>query len=227
MNIVLYSGGTNKENKKLDLELLKSTQKEQPKITYVPFTYYEHPRYFEQFKKYWRNYGVEDFVSYAPNRAHSLEKTRQAFSTDIIFLSSGNTFSFIKHLRDYGLIPSLNRFLKRGGILAGASAGAIVMTPNIMTAVVPFADSDPNHVGVRSMKGMNLVGFEFSPHFDEDHSEELRSYSRFTDNPVLACEDGSGLVVRNGKIKIIGSVYRFKNGRRTELNSKQLSLENL
>ena len=125
------------------------------------------------------------------------------------------------------MVPALNRFLKNGGILAGASAGAIVMTPNIMTALVPFSDSDPNHVGIRSLRGLNLVGFEFSPHFAENHSEELRSYSRFTDNPVLACDDGSGLVVKNGKIKIIGSVFRFKSGRRTELSSRKLSLENL
>ncbi len=227
MNLVLYSGGTNKMNKQLDQKLIESTGKDNPAITYVPFTYYEHLRYFEQFKKYYSAYGVKDFQYFAPNKKYSRERIRRAFDSDIIFLSSGNTFTFLKHLRQQKLIPYFRRFLKDGGILAGASAGAIVMTPNIMTALVPFADSDPNTVGIKNLSAMNLVGFEFSPHYSKDHAEELRSYSRFTPFPVLACDDGSGLIIKDGRIKIVGSVTRFKNGRKSELNSRSIHAEDL
>jgi len=227
MHLVLYSGGTNKLNRKLDRELLRSTGKEAPKITYVPFTYYEHPRYYEQFKKYFQHYGVSDFRYFAPNKSYTRKTLQRAFESDIIFLSSGNTFTFLKNLRQKNLIPLFRRFLKRGGILAGASAGAIVMTPNIMTAMVPTIDSDANTARIKNLNAMNLVGFEFSPHFSKEHSEELRSYSRMTPFTVLACDDGSGLVIKGDKVKIVGKVFRFKNGRKTEINSRYMTTQDL
>jgi dipeptidase E len=217
MNLVFYSGGNKKLNRRLDQALLDATGKSAPSMTYVPFTYYEHPLYFRQFRRYFGSYGVEEILYLAPNKQYSMERYRQAFSTDVIFLSSGNTFTFLRNLRERKLIPAFRKFLKNGGILAGASAGAIVMTPNIMTAVVPSADSDPNHAGLRNLSGMNLVDFEFSPHYEKGHSEELRSYSRFTPFPIMACDDGSGVIVKNGKLRTIGRVFQFRNGKKREL----------
>lgn len=217
MKLVLYSGGSNKANKALDLALLGATNKQSPQITYVPFTYYEHPRYFLAFKKYFSVYGVEDFVYMAPNKKYSRERIKNAFSSDIIFLSSGNTFTFLKNLREQNLISAFRQFVRKGGILSGASAGAIVMTPNIMTAAVPSLDSDVNRAGIKNLNALNLVNFEFSPHFDESTSEELRSYSRFTTFPVLACDDGAGIIIQDEKIKMVGPVFQFKNGRKIKL----------
>ncbi len=227
MKLVLYSGGNEKINRNVDLALLSYVKSKRPQITYVPFTFYEHGSYYAQFKKQFAKYGVEDFVYFAPNKKYSAAHFKKAFSSDIIFLSSGNTFTFLNHLREQNLIKAFRRFVKKGGILAGMSAGAIVMTPNITTAVVPSADSDINRVGIKDLKAMNLVGFEFSPHFHKNTSEELRSYSRFTRFPILACDDGAGLIVENNKIQIIGDVTRFKKGKQTQLQSSFLTLDRI
>ena len=61
----------------------------------------------------------------------------------------GNTFYFIKHLRRSGIFNRLIEYANNGGILTGLSAGAIMTTPNIMTASFPPWDRDDNEDNVR------------------------------------------------------------------------------
>lgn len=217
MKLVLYSDGPCKSNHDLDKALLEVARGTRSQVTYVPFTHSEHSHYYQEFKDYYRRLGLKSFVYFAPNKLYSPQKIREAFSSDIIYLSSGNTFTFLKHLREQKLVPHLQKFLKRGGVLAGASAGAILMTPNIMTAAVPVADSDTNKVGIKNLSAMALVPFEFSPHYHRGQAEELKSYSRFTGFPILACEDGAGIVVENDRIRIVGEAIKFKNGKKSLL----------
>jgi dipeptidase E len=226
MKLVLYSGGNNRLNEGLDLELLKLVKSKDPVMTYVPFTYYEHQNHYKQWKRYYSKYDISQFHYFAPNKKYSSQHLEKVFSSDVIYLSSGNTFVFLNHLRKSGLIRPFKKFVKNGGVLAGMSAGAIVMTPNIMTAQVPSADRDENKHSLSNYKAMSLVGFEFSPHYDwtKAHDHELKEYSRETSSPILACDDGAGLVVNGTKAQLIGPIVKFEAGRRVELSQKWLRL---
>src|SRR5690606_32920603 len=90
---------------------------------------------------------------------------QEVFKSDIIHLSGGNTFYFIKHLRQAKLLKDFKEFLNNGGVLTGLSAGAIIMTRSIQTAAFPSFDRDENEDNVRNFKGMGLVNFEFFPHY--------------------------------------------------------------
>jgi len=216
MKIVLYSGGDNEINEALDLELLRLAGRTDIRMVYVPFTSYEHSCYFQEFKKHYRKYGVTDFLYFAPNRQYSKAYIQKVFNSSVIFLSSGNTFVFSNHIKNNGLSAPFKRFLRRGGILSGMSAGAIVMTPTIKTASVPSLDADPNKVGLTNLKGMNLVPFEFSPHYNWDGStdHELVEYSKRISRPIIACDDGAGIVIEGQRIRIVGAGAIFKKGKK-------------
>jgi dipeptidase E len=215
MKLVLYSGGTGKDNKALvreGTELLR--HKELPVITFIPVEGDDAAHDFKVFQGKFRDLKVGKFQCIPIDRRLSAKAKKALFSSDAIFLGGGNTYYFLKHLRENKLLPRLRAFVKRGGVLMGLSAGSIVMTPSIMTAAVPVVDSDENEVGLTDLKALGLVPFEFSPHYYRSKvvDRELKDYSKSLPHPIYACKDGQGIVVENGKIRFIGRVNVFHRG---------------
>lgn len=89
------------------------------------------------------------------------------------------------------------------GVLVGTSAGAMLMTPTIAADAL-FSNGSPE--ATADGAGFDLVPFEFFPHLDASPAYEpaFRRYSRFTPRPILACPDGSGVVVSSGRGTVIG-----------------------
>lgn len=217
MNLVFYSGGLGRESKALSLEVVSLlARKKSARIVYIPADSEYADEDFEEFQRDFAATGVTRFrfECISVDRPLSKEEEKRLFSADAIFLGGGNTFYFLHHLRARKMLSKLKAFAKRGGLLMGLSAGSILMTPSIMTASVPSCDSDDNEIGLRDLKAMNLVPFEFSPHYTPSASadRELRNYSKKLDYPIYACKDGQGIIVRNGTIQFVGKVSVFHNG---------------
>ena len=115
---------------------------------------------------------------------------------DIVYLAGGNTYHFLHHLRVSGLLEAVGRFASRGGVVAGLSAGALILTPHIGLAGYPAWDRDENRIGLsgRGCRGLGLTRFEFFPHYRRSarYRDALLDYSRRSRLPVYACPDGSG-----------------------------------
>lgn len=121
----------------------------------------------------------------------------------IVYLSGGNTYSFLKDAKERNLKSILDTFIQQDGLLIGASAGAIMMTPKIdICAIGTIADE--NVVGLTDTSGFGFVNFEFSPHFTENEREFLSRYK--TDRDIYLCKDGDGIFYDNGEVKLFGSV---------------------
>lgn len=101
-------------------------------------------------------------------------------------------------------------------MIAGLSAGALILTPRIDLAGFPEWDRDTNDVGLpkREQKGLGLVDFEFFPHYrrSKRYRDALCDYSRGKRNPVYACPDGSGIVCEGDRFTAHGEVWRFDDG---------------
>jgi dipeptidase E len=139
---------------------------------------------------------------------------KRAFESDVIYLAGGNTFYFLLHLRQSGLISKLKQFAKSGGVLAGLSAGALIMTPSIGLAGYPAWEADENDVGLRDLRALGLVGFEFFPHFERTPRmiRALARYSRAHSNSILTAEDGGGIVVNEKRTTLLGRVSLVTGG---------------
>lgn len=212
--LVLYSGGQNRRNQLLHQELVRLARKkthEPIRFTYLPFCADGSLTYFMRSVRRYSRYGIGEFCSLNADEKPSRQQIRAALKTDIVYLAGGNTFYFLKALRASGLLSFLRDYAETGGIIAGLSAGAHILTPHIRLAGVRGLDPDPNEVGLRDLKALGLTPFEILPHFHRAPRAlaALRAYSSKTLNPIYACPDGSGIVVEDGAVRPIGRGIRL------------------
>jgi len=132
---------------------------------------------------------------------------RQLSESDAVYLSGGNTFRFLKAIRDSGLNPILEK-LTGEKVFIGTSAGGLIMTPDIGIA------NTENDIGLENTKGLALVEFGFYPHFIPGNTEHLREISACLDEfpEIYALPEFSGMAVTEAEISPLGPVHRFSKG---------------
>ncbi len=214
MKFVLYSGGEYSDNQELDLNLIKLTKKTKPSITYISSATEYYDDEFEDYQEHFKQFGVKQFKYLKTDQEYDKKYLDQAFQNDIVFLSGGNTFYFLYFLKKFKIIKRINEFSTSGGVVAGLSAGSIIMTPNINTAAFPEFDRDENYLGIVNLKSLNFVDFEFFPHYvhTKRYRSELLHYSQTSSNPLFATPDGNGIVVNNKNMEFVGKTYIYFNG---------------
>lgn len=216
MKLVLFSGGDEEENKVLNMRLLQLCDNKSPKMTFIPACSYDSEIEFNYFAQMFSALGVSRFIHYPIDHVVDSTLTYEALTSDIIYLGGGNTFYFLKYLRKSGMLKELKSFVARGGILAGLSAGAIMLTPSIETAGFPEFDRDENGEGIRNLKALNLVRFEFFPHYKNSkrYEQELKNYGRTHIHPLYAVADGGGIIVDGESVTFHGRSYCFYQGKK-------------
>jgi dipeptidase E len=229
-HIVLYSGGQERRNALIHESLLSlalrrpgQRAKTQIRMTYIAYTAEGAVGFFRRFERRYQAFGGTHFhcisaddVELARPGAARRRATRALLSSDVVYLSGGNTFHYLMHLRRSGLFSVVRQFADRGGVLAGLSAGAILATPNIGLAAHPPFDRDENEVALPESRwgALDLVDFEFFPHYRKSrrYREALQSYSERSRFPLYACSDGSGIVVEGDRFTAHGDVWLFDRG---------------
>ncbi len=221
MKLAFYSGGDEYENHNLDIECLELIDSSDPTFTFIPSSSYDGENEFREFVKQYKFFGVNRFIYFPIDVPQDKVLLSEVFSSDFIHLGGGNTYHFLKCLRQRSLIPFLTEFALGGGVLCGLSAGAILMTPNISTAGYPHFDRDENEDGIKNFKGMNLVKFEFFPHYRNSprYDKELIKESKKASLPIFAVPDGSGILKEEDKLTLVGKVWCFHKGVKVLLNS--------
>lgn len=215
MKYMLYSGGSRKKNHQINKRLLKMVKKpnNEIKIAYIPSDSQQLKKYFNEFKKYFKFYGVKK-IKYLPLDNF---KKNSLSDCDIVYIDGGNTYQLLEEIRSIPYFKkSLKEFSKNGGIISGQSAGVIVLTENISMASIPSETADENYLNTKKTKALNLLNFHFSPHYENDTSEnkELKEFSYKTKNRIIAIPDGSAISINNKSLEFIGQYTIFENGQK-------------
>lgn len=220
MKLVFYGGGYAEENCELDQLHILLTKKENPRITFIPSSSYDGEYEYFDFVKQYKSYGVGRFLYFPIDIPFDQTMLNEILKSDIIFLGGGNTYYFLKHLRKNMMLRRLKDFVLRGGVLSGLSAGAIIMTPNIMTASYPSFDHDDNDENLKNLKSLDLVQFEFFPHYrnSKRYDKELLHQSKMTVFPIIASPDGHGVILENGSLTFHKKNYIFHQGKKLIIN---------
>lgn len=215
MKLILYSGGTNKENKELDL-CLRNMLPNDPLVTYIPSSSFDAEVYFREYVKRFRKYGMQKFMNFPVDIPCDPVLEEKVWESDLIHLDGGNTFYFLASLRKKKLLGKLRDFVKRGGVLSGESAGAILQTPHIETAGFPEFDRDENDVGLKNLAALNLISFEFAPHYvnSKRYQEAYVAYTKKTSHPLYACKDGAGIIINGSSLQFVGKTVCFFKGKK-------------
>ncbi|WP_432804074.1 Type 1 glutamine amidotransferase-like domain-containing protein [Bacillus arachidis] len=206
--IVLYSDQV-QEDRKLDYELLRLLNKENPSIAYLRSSSDVTGKYFNYVVKYYRELGISNVEYFDLDKEYDERKINDIFNYDAIHLSGGNTFRFLNSLRKRNLMQPLKYYVENGGVLIGVSAGSIITTKSIDTA--QFVDEDI--IGLEDRSSLGFVDFDFLPHWSEEQSEKyldlLKDYSKLSNRTIFACKDGGGIVIDGENIKLIGDIIKI------------------
>lgn len=126
--------------------------------------------------------------------------------TDIVYIAGGNTFYLLKQLQDTGFGELLTSYVKKGGLYAGASAGALVAGVDIQ----PIAALDePEKVpALQSTKGLALVNIVPIPHCDfknrKSKADAIKhEYGKQFD--IVPLTDDQAIIVEGESYKVIDS----------------------
>lgn len=214
MKLVLYSG-YDADNEPIDQALISLLKKPNPNVTFIPSAHYVPEHEYKYFCETFEEYGVHNVKIFNVDQPYSAKQLNAAMSSDMIYLSGGNTFYFLKSIKRQGFDLELKKYVKKGGVLAGLSAGAIIMTPTIATASYPKFDRDDNDVGITDLEALRLVPFEFFPHFtaEPEYRRELKKQSKLINNPIYGVADGGAIIVNGSKIEFYGDVWGYVGGK--------------
>ncbi|MDR8524253.1 Type 1 glutamine amidotransferase-like domain-containing protein [Shewanella fidelis] len=128
---------------------------------------------------------------------------------DAIHLSGGDTFRFLKALKQHKLLPVLRQYCVNGGGLIGVSAGAMIITPSIASA--PLC-GDSNDCQLDDLTGLNLVDFMFVPHATDKQLKQVEQpkQAKFA-HPICFCPDDSALLSLSDQLKVFGHLVWQKS----------------
>ncbi len=227
MKLVLYSGGQTTSNRLIHHALFELvSSKRHSSMTYIPFCQDRSDLFFQRAINRYQEVGFQQFHCLPVDVPFTQNDLKKALSSDVIYLAGGNTFYFLHHLRKSGMLPHLKRFVAHGGVLAGLSAGAIILTPNIRIAGPPLPEPDDNTVKLKNLRSLSLVRFEFYPHYRStpQTNRAILQYSRTNKFPILACPDGSGVTLNESRMSFVGKVVIFSGGQK--MGDLQISPKN-
>lgn len=206
MNIFLLSMT---DNLQVDLKnsLRNEIAKRGNRVAYISSEpqYGERPYYISTIKDY-KAVNEDIIVDYFDlSKDFSDEALEGLLTYGTIYLCGGNTYIYLNDARKRNIYPILKKHLENGGLLIGASAGSIMMTPSIDLASV----EDENTPGIKDTTGFSFLDFEYHPHFIESDYNFLQKYKKEKDVKIYVCKDGDGIFCGDGGVKLFGEAKEF------------------
>jgi dipeptidase E len=179
-----------------------------PRIGYVASEPDPEREYYQRTREHYAQLGavVDGYLD--AEQVSDAARVAKLLTCDAIHLSGGNTFTFITWLKRCDLARWLTDYACRGGVLIGVSAGAVIMTPSVLSAEL-CGDVRPQ--GVTDDTGLGLVDFHFWPHYQSQlregdrHPQQLPSL-----RDLFACPDGSGIIVDGLGVELFGQVQQVR-----------------
>ena len=211
INAVLYSDQIIPENAKVDRRLVDMMKHRGNRICYIPSGPEPNRQFFNERKTYYGQYDIDLSIFYHLDEVHSRSEVDDLLACDAIHLSGGDTVAYLDRIKRSGMLAVLRDSAENGGILIGASAGAILMTPTIAVDAL-FSGQHPEDISDGA--ALDLLPFEFFPHLNADPNflPALLRYSTHTPRPIIGCSDGDGVVVINGNVECIGKPIWISSG---------------
>ncbi len=137
------------------------------------------------------------------------EEKKKILDSNILIISGGDPYKLLHFLRRTGLDDTIKEFVKKESyILAGFSAGAMILTPTIAITTMDVTNQKGKRVPIREVRGreihpglngdltgLELVDFEIVPHFEEKYANDVEIYKKSAKNVVKTCTDNDFYVI--------------------------------
>jgi cyanophycinase len=165
--------------------------------------------YFEVYQKAFADLGIEDLVElYVEDRAETLdpEKLRLFDGAAGVFFSGGDQLRISSQIGDTPIEQRVREIHERGGVIAGTSAGASMMSE---TMLVKGTSGESHKIGDLHMApGLGLVrNVIIDQHFAE-RGRFGRLFGAVAHNPRelgIGIDEDTALVLQDSHFKVVGS----------------------
>lgn len=133
------------------------------------------------------------------------EVTQALSAVDLVYLSGGNSFYLLQHIRSSGFDRVIQAQLKRGLVYAGGSAGAVVAG---MSIEISKEFDDLNQAAdLTDFNGMQLINLSILPHYGNQKYQKLFAKAlasvSLESGPIITLTDHQALVVNDNHYQII------------------------
>ena len=221
----------------IDTEIIKATDKEHPKLLFIPTASGDAQTYCDQIEIHFGDrLGCEVdhlLLSTDPSKEEILEKVETA---DIIYVGGGNTMKMMQIWRDNGLDTILKGAYANGKILAGLSAGAICWFE--YGSSDSLKEDDPNEPYI-IVEGLGLEKGLLTPHFNKEagRPESQKELLEDLETYGIGIDERAALEIHDDKYRVISAdesakatISYWRDGdyhEQTEITDEYKSLEGL
>ena len=118
---------------------------------------------------------------------------------DIIYVCGGNTFTLVKLINECGFASEIVKYLSRGVMYIGRSAGTHLVTRNV-EHVLPF---DENQIGLDNFDALGLFNGIIFCHYDQGREKYYYQAIKQEKYNVYKITNEEMIIYDNGKISIL------------------------
>jgi dipeptidase E len=124
---------------------------------------------------------------------------------DAIYIDGGNTFRLMDQVRKSHFYELIRKFIHKGGVINGDSAGAIILGSHLETA--HFGDEgDDNDTELISYQGLNLLGdVAIHCHYQKSEEKQIIDFVNEYGLSVIALDETSGVSIIDKVLMVIGN----------------------
>lgn len=198
-------GTTTYETKEIDEEVVKMTGKENPNFLFVGLASSFSDSYFDTMKKIYKELGCTPVYLKKKNILNNPDivetKIKEA---DIIYICGGDTVKLVNDVKEYKIDVLLKEAYEKGTVLAGMSAGAILLAKDgFSDSKIMRGESDKHEF----IEGLDFIDISFCPHYNSNltKTKELEEELNKNNKEVYCLENCTALKVVDGKIEVIKS----------------------
>lgn len=209
-------GGANyqiKDSLKTDLDIIKESGQAKPKVLYIGAANKDKIKNKNVFKDYYESLNASvnflDLYLATP----TLEEVSLAFKeSDIIYFAGGMTARLLAVSQKYNLSALILHSYAQGKIIAGVSAGAILLCSG------GYVDNLAYNYGLETLnygfkEALNIINGIFCPHYEIRGKITFNDFIKTTKLDGYALDDGVSLKIKDGYFTVIKSpsmgAYRF------------------
>lgn len=209
--LMLIGGGeigksnTEYETKEIDEEIVNMSEKEKPNFLFIGLASSFSDSYYDTIKKIYKNLGCNCAYLKKKNIVNNPEIVKNKIETaDIIYIGGGDTVKLLTDITDFQIDKLLKKALDNGKVLAGISAGAILLSKQGFSDSFILRGESKNH---RFLKGLGYIDINICPHYNENlqKTKDLENTLKEGGMTVIGLENCTALKVVNNSYQIIKS----------------------
>lgn len=212
MKLVLIGGGEigksgyAYETREIDCEIVKFSGKDNPNLLFIGFASSSSDSYYDLVKKIYTNLGCSCANLKRKNALNNPNIVEDKINNaDIIYIGGGDTLKLMDDIYQFGIDKLLLSALNRGCVIAGISAGAILISKK------GFSDSYILR-GERDkysfIDGLGFVDISICPHYHKYPNKDLELMEEVNNKKedVYALENCTALKIEDENISVIRSM---------------------